>query len=718
MSQQLSEVTDEHMRYFFNPGTIAIIGASTDPKKPGGQPLHALLERGYAGRIYPVNPHHDEVQGVRCYPSLLDVPGEVDMAIIAVPAAMVPEAIGQCGEKGVRAAVIFTSGFSEVGPAGLALQHQVAEAARQKGVRILGPNCLGLINLTNSVMASFADIVDAQPVTPRTLGFVTQSGVFGSTIYLQALNQGVGFSSFVSVGNEADLEFSDFVSYLLDDPETEVVGGYLEGSRDGAKLRAVAAKALRLRKPLLIMKVGRSRAGSRAATSHTGSLAGDDQIYDAFFRQMGIIRIETLNELTSLAIVHRSGRRPAGKNVAILSGSGGAGVVFADKCESLGLNVPELLETTRQRLGRYLPPFASTVNPVDVTAQGEKDPGLVGECLRAIADDDGIDMVLVNVHLSDNSAPVITKDIIDFYRSTGKVVVMVSWVAAGSTKVTEYLDQIREAGIPLLSDGLDAVRALAELAWYQEKADGIFGSRIDMEDASSIRVVELTPAPRGPLTEYQAKVILSAYGIPVTREELATSVAEAVAIANRIGYPVALKVQSPQIAHKTEAGGVKVNLTNEEQVRQGYAEIMANAGKYAPDADIHGVLVQEMVADGVEVIIGVTRDPVFGPVVMFGLGGIFVEALKDVSFRVAPLSRWDAEELIREIKGYRVLQGMRGKPPVDFAALTDVVLRVSRLVTDHPEIRELDINPLLVSANGAVVVDALLVSEDAAGKND
>jgi len=284
---------ENNLRYFFNPAAIAVIGASDNPEKPGGRPLTALLKRGYAGRIYPVNPRHREIAGLGCYPSVLDVPGGVDMAIIAVPAAIVPEAVAQCGAKGVKAAVVFTSGFAEAGPAGLALQRQMMEAARSGGVRILGPNCLGLVNLENAVMASFTGIVDVEPVRPATLGFVSQSGVFGATIYLQALERGVGFSSFVSVGNEADLEFADFVSYLLDDAETRVVGGYLEGARDGAKLRAAAAKALRLQKPLLIMKVGRTRAGSRAASSHTGSLAGDDQIYDAFFRQTGIIRIES-----------------------------------------------------------------------------------------------------------------------------------------------------------------------------------------------------------------------------------------------------------------------------------------------------------------------------------------------------------------------------------------------------------------------------------------
>ena len=703
-------VAGNNMAFFFNPASIAVIGASANPAKPGGRPLLALSKRGYAGRIYPVNPRHREIAGLQCYPAVTDIPGEVDMAIIAVPAAMVPEAVARCGEKGVKAAVVFTSGFAEVGPQGAALQREMLDRAREKGIRILGPNCLGLVNLGKAVMASFAGIVDVEPVTPRTLGFVTQSGVFGATIYLQATEKGVGFSSFVSVGNEADLEFADFVSYLLDDDETGVIGGYLEGARDGAKLRAAAERALRLSKPLLIMKVGRTRAGSRAASSHTGSLAGDDQVYDAFFRQMGIIRIESLNELTSFVTVFRSGRRPAGKNVAVLSGSGGAGVVIADKCESLGLNVPELQGKTRRLLEEYLPAFASPRNPVDLTAQAETDPRLAGKCLAALAADDNIHTVIVNVFLTDDAAPAVTRDIIDFYRSTDKVVVMVSWVAYGSKVVPSYLALIREAGIPVLPDGLEAARAVAALTWYQEKV--VKAKPAPPETVAAVPAVpEL--AGSGPLTEYQAKRILAAYGIPVTREGLAACADEAVELARRIGYPVALKVQSPGIAHKTDAGGVRLNLSGDEQVRQAYDEIMDNVARHAPDADIHGVLVQEMAAGGVEVIVGMTRDPVFGPVLMFGLGGIFVEALGDVSFRVAPLSRPDAEEMVREIKGYRVLQGMRGRPPVDVEALMDVILKVSRLVTDYADrIAELDINPLVVSSRGAVVVDALVVQRD------
>lgn len=698
------------IEFFFNPASIAIVGASSDFHKPSGRPLAALLKRGYRGKLFPVNPRYKEINGIECYPSILDVPEEVDLVIIGIPADMVLDVLVQCAEKKVKAVIIFSSGFAEVGPEGKALQQKITDLARRHKIRICGPNCFGLINLNTSVMASFANIVELEPVSPKTLGFVTQSGAFGAMIYTQALQRGVGFSSFISVGNEADLEFSDFVSYLLDDAETRVIGGYLEGAKDGKKLRKVAEKALRLQKPMLIMKVGRSNAGSRAASSHTGSMAGNDRVYDAFFKQMGIIRIEDLNELTSFVTLFRSGRKPEGRNVAILSGSGGAGVMLADKCENSGLIVPELTGETRYKLEQYLPFFASAKNPVDLTAQVGTDPSLLGKCLRAVLEDENIHSVIINMGFSDHTGPTMAKDIIEIYESTGKPVVLVSSVFPGSKEAPRILELIKNAGVPLITDGLQAVQALVNLVWYREKINRAAGAIRESENAFPADKVKRMLNGTDQLTEYQAKQVMASYGIPVTREGLASSANEAVEIARQIGYPVVLKVQSPQIMHKTESGGIRLNLSSDEEVHLAYNEIMASIRNYRPDARIEGILVQEMLRGGVEVIIGTTKDPVFGHVVMFGLGGIFVEALQDVSFRITPLTRSDAEEMVREIKGFRVLQGMRGRPPVNFNALTDVILRISKLVTDYgSEIKELDVNPLIISAEGAKVADALIV---------
>ena len=708
------KIDHSKMEYFFNPRTIAIIGASSDFRKPGGRSLNALQKRGYTGKIYPINPNSRELLGIPCYPKLADVPDEIDMAIISTPAHTVLEKLEQCVDKKVKETVVFTSGFAEAGPEGAALQQRMTELAQKNDLRILGPNCVGIVNLSKSVMACFANIVDLQPVYPMTFGFVTQSGAFGTMIFSQAVESGVGFNAFVSVGNEADTEFADYLAYMLANPETKLVGGYLEGAKDGTKLRRAAQTALELKKPVMIMKVGRTGAGARAASSHTGSLAGNDQVYDAFFRQMGIIRLEALSELTSFVIVHRSGRIPKGNNIGILSISGGAGVLMADRSESLGLGVPEFKGETRRRLESYLPPYGSAKNPVDLTATAVSEPQMLGKCLKALVADENIHMIALAMGFMPHMAPVLAKDIIEVYNSTDKPIVLATYVFNPSEAVLHAIETIKSAGVPVLTDHLHAVGALKNLSWYA-------GKLRDFEKASAkTKTLKISPsaatiaklASPAPLAEYEAKEILKDCGIAITRESLATSAAMAVRMARAVGYPVALKIQSPQIPHKTEADGIRLNVRSDAQVRAAFKEIIGNARKFNPEANIHGVLVQEMAGDGLEVIIGTTRDPVFGHVVMFGLGGIFVEALKDVSLRVAPVSRGDAKEMIREIRGYSMLQGMRGRPPVDFQALTDVILRVSKLVSDYGDaIEELDINPLLVFEKGVKALDALIIKK-------
>lgn len=702
------------MEYFFNPRTIAIIGASSDFRKPGGRSLNALQKEGYGGRIYPVNPHADTLQGIPCYAKLSDVPDEIDMAIVSTPASTVYEKLEQCIAKQVKAVVVFSSGFAEAGPEGVALQQKITELAHNNNLRLLGPNCVGIVNLKKSMMACFANITELRPVYPMTFGFVTQSGAFGTMIFSQAVQAGVGFNAFVSVGNEADTEFSDYLSYMLTDPETKIVGGYLEGAKNGPKLRRAAEMALELKKPVMIMKVGRTGAGARAASSHTGSLAGNDQVYDAFFKQMGIIRLETLNELTSFVLLHRSGRMPAGHNIGILSISGGAGVLMADRSEELGLGVPEFIGETRRKLEAYLPSFGSAKNPVDLTAAAVSEPEMLGKCLKALVEDENIHMISLAMGFMPHMAPVLAHDIIEVFNSTSKPIALATYMLNPSKAVIRAIETLKEAGVPVFTDHLDAVGALKNLSWYAGKLRDFAKSSLKKKTLkirpASSSIERLRSA--APLAEYEAKEILQDCGITVTREGLATSAAMAVRLARKIGYPVALKIQSPQIPHKTEAGGICLNVRSDAGVRSAFGEIMTRARKFNPAADLRGVLVQEMAGDGIEIIVGSSKDPVFGHVVMFGLGGVFVEALKDFSLRVAPLTRGDAEEMIREIKGYPLLRGMRGKPPVDFKALTDVIMRVSVLVTRYGDaIRELDINPLVVFEKGVKALDALIIKE-------
>ncbi|MBQ62389.1 MAG: hypothetical protein CMQ19_09970 [Gammaproteobacteria bacterium] len=694
------------IEYLYNPKSIAIIGASMQRFKPGGRPLKALKDKGFAGTIVAVNPQYDEIYGTPCYPSLREVPDEIELIVVSVPASAVLEVIRQGVEKGIKAAVIFSAGFAEVNEEGAALQAEITELARENGIRLMGPNCLGLMNQTNSCMASFAHIMDLEPVEPQTLAFVTQSGAFGAMSYLEATEAGVGFSSFASVGNEADCEVADCIEYLLTDPHAEVIGGYLEGARDGDKLRSVAERALELGKPILLLKVGRTGAGARAANSHTGSLAGDDEIYTAFFKQMGIIRINDLSELIAFVHLHRSGQNFERNRLAILGGSGGHGVMMTDMCQSNGLEVPEIGGETKKCLEEVLPPFGSAKNPIDLTAAAANDPRMMGRSLKVLSAAKEIDIVLMQGFIRDKES---AQEIIDIQQATDKPIVITTRHAHEEMK--KPLEHLRESGVTMISEGPQAPKAIADLAWYQRKV------RRAQDDATNEVIVKQKAHPvadkllnsDGGLTEYECKQVLADYDIPVTREELARDENEAVALAAKIGYPVVMKIQSPQILHKTEADAIRLNLASEQEVRDAYQEIIENARQYAPDADISGVLVQEMLQGGVEVIIGMTRDPVFGPVIMFGLGGIFVEVLKDVSFRVAPIKRRDAEDMLEEIKGHRMLDGVRGQLPVNRELLIDCLLKVSKLVTDHRDsIEELDINPLLIYPDRACAVDALI----------
>ena len=462
--------TDSGMEYFFSPRSIAIIGASTDPEKLGGRPLAALRKKGYPGAIYPINPRYETIDGLTCYASVNDVPGSVDLAVISVPRKTIIDALQQCDEKGVNAAVIFTAGFAETGDEGVSVQHEISAIAKRSGMRILGPNCIGFIHFGNAVMASFSDVMDMDISTRHgeSLSFITQSGAYGERAFLKAFEEEVGASAFVSVGNEADLDFSDFLAYLVYDDDTSLMGVYLEGAKDGKKFRRAAEVALRAGKPILIKKVGRTGAGTRAAASHTGSLAGSDKIYEAFFRQMGIIRFDELRDLTTFAKVYRSGRMPQGRNVAILTDSGGPGVEMADKCEEFGLTVPEFSEEIQKRLREFLPFYGSARNPVDMTAAVMSDQQLYAECMRTIFEDDATHIVFAPGYFMSYTTDLLIDDIIHIYRSSTKPLIMFPVWEDYTPRAKELMDRIKTAGIPIIHEAGDATRAVASLARYGE----------------------------------------------------------------------------------------------------------------------------------------------------------------------------------------------------------------------------------------------------------
>ncbi len=471
MSQYLTNTAPREMEFFFNPESIAIVGASADPTKLGGRPLAALLKKGFSGNIYPINPRYERIGKLRCYRSVTNVPGDIDLAVISVPREALIPVLQECAEKKVKAAVIFTAGFAETGDEGMAVQNKITELSRRSGIRILGPNCIGFIHFGNAVMASFSDVMEFEAPSAGSgsnLAFITQSGAYGERTFMKAFEEEIGVSAFVSVGNEADLEFSDFLNYLVDDEDTGLMGVYLEGAKNGNKFRRAAEAALRAGKPVLVKKVGRTSAGKRAAESHTGSLSGTDKLYDAFFRQVGIIRYDELRDLVNFAKVFQAGRIPLGRNVAILTDSGGPGVEMADKCEEFGLNVPELSDNTRSRIAKVLPFYGSARNPVDMTAAVMTDQRIYGECLRAIMDDNNVHIVFAPGFFMNYTIPSLLDEILDIYRSSTKPLIMFPLWQDRSPHAREMIDKVKAEGIPLIDQATDAALAVASLTRYGE----------------------------------------------------------------------------------------------------------------------------------------------------------------------------------------------------------------------------------------------------------
>lgn len=698
----------------FQPESLAIIGASSDPSKPSGQPLVSLIQCGYKGKIYPVNPKYQTLFNLPCYPTLQDIPDQVDLVIIAVPSKMTMNALHDCVKKGVKGVIIFTSGFAEIGPQGAKIQQDMTKLARETGIRICGPNCMGIFSARNALMANFSvtELPD-RVLVPDLLGFISQSGGFGSAIYQMIKEKGFGFSHFVSTGNEADLEFSHYMGFMASDSYTRVIGGYLEGVKDGQKFLQAADLALANNKPVLLIKAGRSPAAARAAASHTGALVGSDKVYNAVFKQKGIIRVESLEEFQIMLGLLAANKVPRGKRVAILATSGGSGVALVDKCYQYGLEIAELSRETKSGLDKVLPDFASTANPVDITSAIMTQPGLLQQCAEIVLNDPGVD-ILVAVYWALHGDSSNLEQMIRVSTNTSKPVFNIVW--GPEEPARKALRFLNDHLVPAAKEVDFAIRSLAALAGYSEYISTRKGAKQDVptippgarEQAGKLL---LGRAPGTKLAEYDAKQVLRAYGIPTTREILATTPEEAVEAANSIGYPVVMKIISPDIPHKTEAGGVMLNVTSEEQVLENFKKIVDNARNYNHKAIIQGVLVQEMLPGGIEMIIGISKDPVFGSTIMTGLGGIFVEALEDVSVRVVPVSNADAREMLSELKGIKVLEGLRGNPPADKEALINLIQRLSRLAEDFPQIAELDINPLLVypEGRGACAADALII---------
>lgn len=709
----------DELHSFFYPQSVAVLGASENPKKLGNIQVKALLDGGFQGDIFPIHPTSNAIHGVKCYSSLQAVSHAVDLVIFCLSAHQIQQGLEQCVEKKVKAAIIFASGFSETGESGEKQQKQIADYAKKHGLRLLGPNCVGLVNTLNGLVGTFSPAVMSYPLSERrAVGYVSQSGAFGVLTYMAAAQHGLTFNYFVSVGNEMDTSFEDVVEYMVHEKQTKVISGYLEGAKKPKKLRGLAYEALEKGKPIIVMKAGRGTAGKRAAASHTGSLAGSNDIYDAFFKQTGMIRANDYDEIISFSKLFLSGKLPTGRNTVIITSSGGRGINEADRCEANGLLIPKLNEETQRKIKQVIPSFASAANPIDLTAAASVSaPELFTAPLKALMEDPDVDnIILTEFPLFWDEETKELQEFVEMCKNTNKFVLVSTFPLEGMS-IPKGQQYMVDHGVPVIPGNLQAISALAKLVEYSEKYRAY--QKESVRERASIQKKENVAyllQENQILSEWDASKVLQAYEIPTTKKSLATTVDEAVQQANSIGYPVVLKIDSKDILHKTEAGGIRLSLQNAEQVKQAFDDILLSAHKYHPDAHINGVMVQEMVAKGTEVIVGVTRDASFGPVIMFGLGGIFVEVFKDIAFRVAPITRQDALEMINEIKGKAIFDGVRGEEALDVEAIVDILLRVSSLVQDY-DIEELDLNPIIVTEKCAKAVDALIVTSAAQTEN-
>ncbi|MDD5269827.1 MAG: acetate--CoA ligase family protein [Candidatus Omnitrophica bacterium] len=696
-------MSNSDLKPLFNPSSVAVIGASSKKGKIGHDVLFNLKEYGYKGRIYPINPNDAEIMGKKCYPSVLDVKEDIDLAVFAIPAAAVIEAMKECGKKGIGAAIVITAGFKETGPEGKKLELELAAVAKEHGIRVLGPNCLGFISSTAHLNASFAAV---SPL-PGDIAFFSQSGALCSAILDWAVKEKIGFSKFISIGNKADISETDLLKSLGDDPDTKVVLGYIEDVKDGKEFMRVA-REVTAKKPVIICKSGGSKAGAKAASSHTGSLAGSDAAFDAAFAQTGIIRAETIEDLFDYAVAFSYQKLPKGPNLAIITNAGGPGIIAVDAVErSKYAKVASLGKDTTDYLRGALPKTAALNNPVDVV--GDADDQRYKIAVGALLKDPGVDGLIVILTPQSSSKIKETADVLVSNRD-GKPIFS-SFI--GGELVDKGVSILQDNKIPNYRFPERAISSFDIMVKHKNMTDlpkeSVKAFQVDKDKVKKI-IDEAMKTGQKEIPEYTARDIIESYGFRIPKSTLAKDAAEAVAASDKTGYPVVMKIASPDILHKSDVGGVKVGLKDAAQVEAAFNEMVKKAKAAVPNAKILGVLIQEMAMGGKEVILGMTRDPQFGPMLMFGLGGIYVEVLKDVAFRIAPITPREAGEMVDSIKSVALLKGARGEKPADIDSIKEGLLRLSQMVTDFPMIKELDINPLKVFSagdkGGSIAIDA------------
>ena len=698
-----------YLRALFEPRSVALVGASMDEAKVGGRMMGNLLEAGFQGRLFAVNPKYSSVRGVPCVASVADLPEPVDLAIVVTPPRTVPDVIEQCGRAGTRAAVVITAGFSETGPEGATLEKQLLENAHRHGVRILGPNCLGLMRPPMGLNATFA----RSQALPGSLALVSQSGAVCTAMLDWATPSGVGFSSVISMGGSSDLDFGEVIDYLAADAKTEHILLYIEGVRDGRRLVSSLRAAARI-KPVIVMKVGRHPAGSRAAVSHTGAIVGRDDVFDAVVRRTGVVRVDTAGELVAAALALASKVHPRGDRLAVVTNGGGPGVMAADRAADLNLPLATLLPETVGKLQAALPPNWSHGNPIDLI--GDAGPQRYRVAIAACLEDPGVDgIVVILTPQAMTEADAVARTVIDASSESTKPVIA-CWM--GEATVASGRNLLRSAGFSAFRLPEMAVEAFAYLAQFYRNQRALLeappplvhSEPPDLEVARGI-VRRALGEGRSVLDATESKDLLDAFRIPVARSVNAANGEEAVAVAERTGYPVVMKIHSPDITHKSDVGGVRLALPNGDAVRRAYSEMMAAVARVRPGARVTGVSIEPMVTrpHARELMAGITRDSIFGPAITFGAGGIAVEVLRDRAVGLPPLNAALVDDMIRGTRVAKMLAQFRHLPPVDRAALEAVLLRVSEMAVELPQIEELDINPLVADERGVLALDARVV---------
>jgi len=686
------------LQSFFNPKSIAVIGASAEKQKLGYTILKNIIKFNYKGRVYPVNLKSKKIFGLKVYPSVKDIPEVVDIALFVIPSQFVLGALEECGEKGIKNAIIISAGFKEVGGEGKVLEEKLVAIAKKHKINILGPNCLGFLDSTINLNASFSEGM----ILPGKVAFMSQSGAICTAMLDWALASRLGFSRFISLGNKSGINENDLLEFLMNDDKTKVVLAYLEGFADGAKFLQIARK-LTIKKPLIIIKSGRTAAGQAAISSHTGSLAGADEAVNAALKQTNTLRAETLEELFDLVEMFSNYDTIRNNKIAVVANAGGPGVMTTDAVTESCMELAQLEKSTTLKLKKDLPVTANIHNPIDVIGDARADR--YEAAIKAVMQDKNVGSVIViltpqSVTEIDKTAEVIIK-----YRNKEKPIIA-SFI--GGVKVASGIDILEKNKIPHYSFPNIAVDTLEKFYTYsQDKKSTEKFIKFPVSAAARKQIADIlkNKAVNGSIDFLDCEKILRAYNIPVIKSALAKNSEEAGKMADKLGYPIAMKVISADIIHKTDAGGVKIKLADKAAVEKAFNEIMTSCRRYNKKARIDGILLQPMVKDGKEIIFGLKRDPQFGPLLMFGLGGVYVEVLKDVAFRLAPLSYEQATKMVSEIKTYKILTGVRGEKACDIESIVTTILKLGQLALDYPELKEMDINPAFVTSKGLMVVD-------------